>query len=134
MAVPSRLILVIPAVLTKLVLACGLAAVVMPITWLIVLILAEMPRPLHGAVSAVTRYLARIDGYIYLLTSAYPAGLFGDQGAGSAIVAGHSAPGEQQWQLVLSGPARALVSLILGAGAVTIIGIILLLAATTPSA
>ncbi len=135
MAVLSRLTLVIPALLTEVVLACGLVAIVMPITWLIVLILGEMPRPLHDAITAVTRYMARINGYMYLLTSAYPAGLFGDQRAG-IIEADYSAPSEQQWQLVLSGSAKALVSLILGAGAATITGItvILLLAATTPSA
>ena len=136
LAVSFRLILVIPALLTEVVLACGLVAIVMPITWLIVLILGEMPRPLHDAITAVTRYLARIDGYKYLLTSAYPAGLFGDQGAG-VIVADYSVPSEQQWQLALSGPAKALVSLILGAGAAaTMLGLtaILLLAATTPSA
>jgi hypothetical protein len=135
LAVLFRLILVIPALLTEVVLACGLVAIVMPITWLIVLILGEMPRSLHDAITAVTRYLARIDGYKYLLTSAYPAGLFGDQSAG-IIVADYSVPSEQQWQLVLSGSAKALVSLILGAGAATIIGLtaILLLAATTPSA
>jgi hypothetical protein len=134
LAVLFRLMLLIPALLTEVALACGLA-IVMPITWLIVLNLAEMPRPLHDAISAVTRYLARSDGYRYLLTSAYPAGLFGDQSAG-IIVADYSVPSEQQWQLVLSRPAKALVSLILGAGAATMIGItvILLLAATTPSA
>ena len=94
-----------------------------------------MPRLLHDAITAVQRVLARVDGYMYLLHSAYPAGLFGDQSAG-IIVADYSVPSEQQWQLVLSGSAKALVSLILGAGAATIIGItaILLLAATTSSA
>jgi hypothetical protein len=122
MAVLFRLILVIPAVLTEVVLACGLLAIVMPITWLIVLILGEMPRPLHEAIAAVTRYLARVDGYMYLLTSEYPAGLLGDQGAG-IMAADQSAPGEQPWQLVLSGPAKALVGLFGGAGVAIIIGI-----------
>ena len=133
MAVLFRLILVIPALLTKVVLALGLVAIVMPITWLIVLIQGEMPRPLHDAISAVTRYLARISGYMYLLTSAYPAGLFGDQRAGT-VAADRSVPSEQQWQPVLSGSAKALVSLIAGAGAATVIGIaVLLLLAATPA-
>ena len=110
LAVLFRLILVIPALLTEVVLACGLVAIVMPITWLIVLILGEMPPSLHDAITAVTRYLARVDGYMYLLTSAYPAGLFGDQSAG-IIVTDYSVPSEQQWQLVLSGSAKALVIL-----------------------
>lgn len=133
MAVLFRLILVIPALLTEVVLACGLLAIVMPITWLIVLILGEMPRPLHEAVAAVTRYLARVNGYMYLLTSAYPAGLYGDRSEGIIVADDYSVPSEQQWQPVLSGPAKALVSLFLGAGAATIIGItvILLLAATS---
>jgi hypothetical protein len=134
MAVLFRLVLVIPALLTEVMLGCGLA-IAMPITWLMVLILGEMPRPLHEAITAVTRYLARIDGYKYLLTGAYPAGLFGDHSAG-IVVAGESLPSEQQWQLTLSGPARALASLILGAGAAAVLGItaILLLAAGTPGA
>jgi len=135
MAVLFRLILVIPALLTEVVLACGLLVIVMPITWLIVLILGEMPRPLHEAIAAATRYLARVNGYMYLLTSAYPAGLFGDQKE-AIIVADSPVPGGQQSQLVLSGPAKALVSLFLGAGAAIIIGTtaILLLTATTPGA
>jgi len=134
-AVLFRLILVIPALLTEVALACGLLAIVMPATWLIVLILGEMPRPLYEAIAAVTRYLARVSGYMYLLTSDYPAGLFGDQSPG-IIVAGYSVPGDQQRQLVLSKAAKALVSLFLGAGAATTIGIavILLLTAITPGA
>lgn len=127
MAVLFRFILVIPALLTDVMLACGLVAIVMPITWLTVLTLGEMPQPLHDAITAVTRYLARVNGYMYLLTSTYPAGLFGDHNAG-ITVAGSSVPSGQQWQLVLSRPAKALVSLFLGAGAATLIGITLLVA------
>lgn len=128
MAVLFRLILVLPALLIEVVLACGLL-VAMPITWLIVLILGEMPRPLHEAIAAVTRYKARVDGYMYLLTSQYPAGIFGDQDAGS-MVADPSVPADQQWQLVLSGSAKALLSLFLGAGAAVIIGISVIVLAT----
>jgi hypothetical protein len=84
MAVLFHLTLAVPAVLTEVVLACGLVAIVMPVTWLILLITAEMPRPLHEALSAVARYVARVNGYLYLLTSVYPAGLLGDRDQGSS--------------------------------------------------
>lgn len=67
-----RLVLAVPALLAEAVLVSGLAAIVMPITWLIVLSLGTMPQPLHETIAAAARYLARVNGYMYLLTSEYP--------------------------------------------------------------
>lgn len=67
-----RLILAIPALLVEAILVVALIVAVMPITWLIVLSQGAMPQPLHEAISAGARYLARVSGYLYLLTSEYP--------------------------------------------------------------
>ncbi len=74
LAVLFRLVLAVPALLAEAVLVSGLAVIVMPITWLIVLSLGTMPQPLHEAIAAAARYLARVNGYMYLLTSEYPIG------------------------------------------------------------
>jgi Domain of unknown function (DUF4389) len=74
LAVLFRLVLAVPALLAEAVLVSGLAVIVMPITWLIVLSLGTMPQPLHEAIAAAARYQARVNGYMYLLTSEYPIG------------------------------------------------------------
>ena len=76
LAVLFRLVLAVPALLVEVVLVSVLVAIVMPITWLIVLSLGRMPQPLHEAISAAARYLARVNGYMWLLASDYPRGLF----------------------------------------------------------
>ena len=77
LAVLFRLVLAVPALLVEVVLVLVLVVIVMPITWLIVLSLGRMPQPLYEAISAAARYLARVNGYMWLLTSEYPRGLFG---------------------------------------------------------
>jgi hypothetical protein len=81
-AVFFRIILIFPAfLLTALILygqvICGL------VIWLIVLITGRMPESLYQATAAVVRWLARVQGFYWMLTSEYPGGLFGDP-AGSA--------------------------------------------------
>jgi hypothetical protein len=56
LAVLFRLVLAVPALLAGAVLVSGLAVIVMPITWLIVLSLGTMPQPLHEAIAAAARY------------------------------------------------------------------------------
>jgi hypothetical protein len=88
LAVLFRLILVIPASFIATFLLYGMATVAMFVTWLIVLIAGRMPRPLHEAIAAGTRFHIRVTGYVFLLTGTYPWGLFGDEpafpGAGQA--------------------------------------------------
>lgn len=79
LAVFFRVILAIPAGLLNALLSFGAFTVVSFVTWLIVLINGTMPVALHQALSAVARYSLRYTGYVLLVTSQYPAGVFGDQ-------------------------------------------------------
>jgi Domain of unknown function (DUF4389) len=79
LAVFFRLILAIPAALLAALVVLGMETIVMFVTWLIVLIAGQMPRPLYEAIAAGQRYYFRYTGYLFLLTGTYPWGLFGDQ-------------------------------------------------------
>ena len=84
LSVLFRFILVIPASIVAGVAIYGMQTIALFVIWLIVLISGRMPPSLYAAISAVLRYSARVTGYIFLLTSEYPRGLFGDQaGPGS---------------------------------------------------
>ncbi|HEV2373560.1 MAG TPA: DUF4389 domain-containing protein [Streptosporangiaceae bacterium] len=93
LAVLFRLILAIPAWIVSAVIAYGAFTLTMFVVWLIVLVRGSMPEALHQALSAVLRYLVRFQGYVLLLTSQYPARLFGDEPA--ATPAGAFGTGEQ---------------------------------------
>jgi len=79
LAVLFRIILAIPAAFVTAVLTYGLYTIFLFIMWLIVLISGRMPASLHYAVSAALRYMIRYTGFLLMLTSEYPRGLFGDQ-------------------------------------------------------
>jgi hypothetical protein len=79
LAVLFRVILAIPAALLNALLSFGAFTVASFVTWLIVLINGAMPVALHQALSAAARYSLRYAGYVLLVTSQYPAGVFGDQ-------------------------------------------------------
>ena len=89
LAVLFRFILVIPASIVVGVATYGLQTIAQLVIWLIVLIRGRMPASLYAATSAVLRYSIRVTGYLFLLTSEYPGGLFGDQ----AVPGGYQAPG-----------------------------------------
>jgi hypothetical protein len=78
LAVLFRFFLLIPAYLVQTVVAYGAFTLVAFVTWLIVLITGRMPDALHAAYSAVLRYQTRVLGFAFMLTSAYPSGLYGD--------------------------------------------------------
>jgi hypothetical protein len=78
LAVLFRLVLMIPAVIVNQLATLGVA-VASFIIWLIVLIAGRMPRALSEAVAAIVRYQTRLYGYIVMVTSTYPGGLFGDK-------------------------------------------------------
>ncbi len=152
LAVLFRVILIIPAEIVAGLVILGLTTIVAIITWLIVLVTGRMPQPLHQAISAAVRYQARVRGYFYLLTSALPRGLFGDQPSpglatealdypgspgpeaaratpppGSAAVPagwspGRPVPDQRMWPLVLSRPARGLVVMFISLGAAVMVG------------
>jgi Domain of unknown function (DUF4389) len=94
LAVFFRAILSIPALIVVVLLGWGLELLVLFVTWLIVLITGTMPESLHQALAAVVRFTARFYGYAFMLTSVYPAGLFGDPaGLGMTGTAAMPVPG-----------------------------------------
>lgn len=76
-AVFFRIILDIPARLLTTIIGYGLAPLLLPF-WVIVLVMGRVPSPMFNALALVHRYSTRYTAYIYLLTAAYPAGLFGE--------------------------------------------------------
>ena len=77
-AVFFRLLLVIPAAIVQGIAYSGLAVCSFFI-WLVVLILGRMPQSLFQAAASVLRFTLRIEAYMYLVSSAYPKRLLGDQ-------------------------------------------------------
>ena len=101
LAVFFRLILGIPALIVVSLLGFGLFFFSLFVIWLIVLFTGSMPRAAHQALASSARYFARFYGYILMLTSEYPKGLFGDDESGASEdfaappptpSAGHAAP------------------------------------------
>jgi hypothetical protein len=88
-AVFFRYILMIPAALLIDLVTFGGLTIVALIAWLITLITGKLPTSLHLAYTAILRYVARYTCYSYLLTAAYPGGLFGD---GPALPSGPVVP------------------------------------------
>ena len=114
LAVLFRFFLLIPCWIVQAIVAYGAFTIAAFVSWLIVLISGRMPEALHQALAAALRYQIRTLGFALMLTSAYPAGLFGDpQGYGDwqgyGAQPGYGAEGESSWWLVLSGAARKLV-------------------------
>jgi hypothetical protein len=118
-AVFFRLLLVIPAAIVQGVVYSGWIVCAFVI-WLIVLIRGSMPRSVFQAAAAVLRFTLRVEAYMYLLTSAYPKRLLGDQpirdydpswGAASSTC-----------PLVLTGGAQGLLVLFIVLGVLANIG------------
>src|SRR5215469_8715105 len=78
LAVLFRFILLIPAWIIETVLSYGAFTLVQIVSWLIVLVSGRMPDSLYQAMAAALRYQVRVIGYAFMLTSAYPSGLYGD--------------------------------------------------------
>jgi hypothetical protein len=93
-AVFFRVILLIPAAIVAGVVVQGASTIVLFIGWLITLIAGRLPLSLHQAFAAVVRYQTRLSCYEYMLTPAYPWGLFGDSpgAASAASPPGYPAP------------------------------------------
>jgi hypothetical protein len=79
LAVLFRFFLLIPAWIVQSVVGYGAFTLVQFVSWLIVLITGRMPDGLYQALAAVLRYQARVTGFAFMLTSAYPSGLYGDR-------------------------------------------------------
>jgi hypothetical protein len=84
LAVLFRIFLLIPAAIVQAVLVYGAFTIVQFVSWLIVLISGQMPGALYQALAAALRYQTRVYGFEFMLTSAYPAGLYGDLAAPEA--------------------------------------------------
>jgi uncharacterized protein DUF4389 len=106
LSVLFRAILVIPAwILMSLVLFGWLVASI--VIWLIVLIAGRFPPTLFWATASIQRFGLRVNSYLFLLTSRYPRGLFGDPEAQSERPA-----------LILSRAAKRLIALFLVLGVI----------------
>jgi hypothetical protein len=113
LAVLFRLILAFPAMLLQMLATYGAFTIVAIASWLIVLVRGSMPESLHLALAAALRFQTRCFGYLLMLTSAYPGGLFGDRPADPATFEG-------AWSLVLTSAARRLLSAFLVIGLVVV--------------
>jgi hypothetical protein len=80
LAVLFRIILAIPAYVLNAFVTTG-AEIVLIVTWFITVIGGRVPEPLFDALAGAQRYMARFNSYFWLVTPAYPAGLFNDSQA-----------------------------------------------------
>jgi hypothetical protein len=87
-AVFFRFYLLIPAWIVTSVISYGALTLFQFANWLIVLVKGQMPDTVYQALSSVLRYNYRVIAFALMLTSTYPAGLFGDQEVAGAPVAG----------------------------------------------
>lgn len=111
-----RLILAIPALIVEAVLACGWAVLAF-FVWLVVLVTGRTPRAVFEANAAVLRYSYRLRAYLYLLTSSYPKGVFGEHATGRP----QSDAGSPTRPLVLSRGGRILLTVYIVLGIIAII-------------
>ncbi len=102
LAVLFRIVLLIPCWIVQTIVSYGAFTILALVSWLIAVITGRLPDTVYQALAAAMRYQVRTLGYALMLTSAYPAGLFGDP-QGDAGDAG------LPWRLVLSGGARKLM-------------------------
>jgi hypothetical protein len=77
-AVLFRIVLFVPVYFADAAFLYGMYGVGV-VTWAITLVRGRVPDSLFGASAAAIRYHARVTGYLYLVTSVYPNGLFGDR-------------------------------------------------------
>jgi uncharacterized protein DUF4389 len=78
-AVFFRGIITFPVILLAGIVTFGAFSVMGFIAWLITLFTGQLSPSFHFAYVAVLRFLTRVNGYYYMLTTAYPGGLFGDE-------------------------------------------------------
>lgn len=107
-AVFFRYILAIPASIVLSVVGVG-AEILAVVSWFVVLIAGRMPAPLFDAYASTIRYYMRAQVYVSLLTSTYPAGLFGDPDDGMDAVGAAAASEGPRTPVVESGARRLIV-------------------------
>ncbi len=77
-AVLFRLILALPVLILTNWVGAGVILVLV-VLWFVVLVTGRMPGTPALALAALVRFQARTYGYVMLLATAYPTGLFGDR-------------------------------------------------------
>ncbi len=92
LAVLFRLVLAIPASILAGLVVAGWSVAAFFI-WLLVLVAGRVPTSLFDATTAVLRYNMRTTAYTWLVTAAYPGGLFGDRPVPTASPAPAAGPG-----------------------------------------
>lgn len=132
LAVLFRFFLMLPAGILAALLNSAAMTVLGFVSWLVTLVAGRLPSALHQAQSAVLRYSMRYLGFAYMLTSAYPSGLFGDKPAPTVPddlgitdtqpAAGPPAP----WLLVLSRAAKSLLVVYIVIGALVFACIVII--------
>jgi hypothetical protein len=124
--VALRPLLALPAAVVAATVATGLALAMMA-AWPVALVGGRVPTSLHQTAAAVVRYQARLWGYLLLLTSEYPWGLFGDADDEASTVAPWqphppSPVFDRYWRLVLSASAKNLMVLFAVVGTTSLAG------------
>ena len=76
-AILFRYFLAIPGSIAAGLVATGMYVFAI-VTWVVTLVRGETPRTIFEANAAAIRFLTRFSGYIYMLTSVYPAQVLGD--------------------------------------------------------
>lgn len=94
-AVFFRFILGFPANILAVLVVSGACTLMSFVAWLITLVAGRLPASFHQAFTAVVRFEMRNYAYWWMLTPAYPGGLFGDK------------PGARTWADQLAAPAPA---------------------------
>jgi hypothetical protein len=128
LAVLFRIFLLIPCGIVQAILSYGALTIFQLVSWVITLITGRLPDPVYQAMAAVLRYQARTLGFAWMLTSAYPAALFGDE-RGYGVQPGRDIRDDPEMSWRLSDAARKLIVgfIVLGvlivAGAGTGVGI-----------
>lgn len=78
-AVFFRYFLTLPVMLLVIIVSFGAGTLMSFVAWLVTLFTGRMPASLHLAYVAYIRFQVRYTGYYYMLTPAYPGGLYGDK-------------------------------------------------------
>jgi hypothetical protein len=104
-AVFFRIIIAIPAYAMASFLSTGMFVLIFPF-WICALILGRLPDPVYRAAGTVTRYQARLEAYMLMVTPEYAWGWKGDNAYADGSDA-MSASGATRFNFVLVGAAQA---------------------------
>jgi hypothetical protein len=124
LAVLFRIVLLVPAGLLGMLLVYG-QVLVLPFVWLVTLLLGRVPTPAFDGLASAVRWQTRYYAYALLLTSAYPAGLLGDEPDRTPVPEGE-ADVDTPVPPRLAGGGRGFVAALVALGALAIAGAVTL--------